>query len=91
MTVMIAPMSERFVAAMERFAETHGLDLVTFAKGQRKDEVAQKYSGAATLIARYFGVFENLRNIWRTRLDYLGPIAVTRPISMGCSVSTVGS
>ena len=42
-TVMIAPMSERFVAAMERFAETEGVDLVTFEKGQRKDDVAQQY------------------------------------------------
>ena len=32
-TVMVAPMSERFVAALERFAETEGVDLVTFKKG----------------------------------------------------------
>jgi len=42
-TVMIAPMSKRFVDAMERFAETEGVDLVTFEKGQRKDDVAQEY------------------------------------------------
>ena len=42
-TVMVAPMSERFVAALERFAETEGVDLVTFEKGQRKDDVAQAY------------------------------------------------
>ena len=42
-TVMIAPMSERFVTALERFAETEGVDLVTFEKGQRKDDVAQEY------------------------------------------------
>ena len=42
-TVMIAPMSRRFVDAAERFAETEGVDLVTFQKGQRKDDVAQAY------------------------------------------------
>jgi hypothetical protein len=42
-TVMVAPMSQRFVDTMERFAETHGLDLVTFERGQRKDDVAHQY------------------------------------------------
>ncbi len=42
-TMMVAPMSERFVTAIERFAETEGVDLVTFEKGQRKDDVAQAY------------------------------------------------
>jgi hypothetical protein len=42
-TLMIAPMSYRFVAAIERFVETEGLDLVTFKKGQRKDDVAHEY------------------------------------------------
>src|SRR6266540_4271790 len=42
-TMMVAPVRERFVTAMERFAETEGVDLVTFEKGQRKDDVAQAY------------------------------------------------
>jgi hypothetical protein len=42
-TVMVAPMSERFVMAFERFVETTGIDLVTFEKGQRKDDVAKEY------------------------------------------------
>ena len=45
-TVMVAPMSERFVASLERFVETQGIDLVTFKKGQRKDDVAKKYLAA---------------------------------------------
>jgi hypothetical protein len=45
-TVMVAPMSQRFVDALERFAETEGVDLVTFEKGQRKDDVAQSYLAA---------------------------------------------
>jgi hypothetical protein len=47
-TVMVAPMSQRFVAAMERFVETEGVDLVTFEKGQRKDDVAQQYLATFT-------------------------------------------
>jgi len=42
-TVMIAPMSHRFVEAIERFVATEGLDLVTFKKRQRKDDVAHEY------------------------------------------------
>lgn len=42
-TVMVAPMSERFVEAIKRFVETEEVDLVTFEKGQRKDDIAQQY------------------------------------------------
>ena len=45
-TMMVAPLSERFVTAIERFVETEGLDLITFKKGQRKDDVAQAYLAA---------------------------------------------
>jgi len=47
-TLMVAPMSERFVKAIERFVETEGVDLVTFEKGQRKDDVAQAYRASFT-------------------------------------------
>jgi len=42
-TMVVAPMSQRFVEVIERFVATEGIDLVTFAKGQRKDDVAQQY------------------------------------------------
>ena len=45
-TMMVAPMSEQFVKAIERFVATQGIDLVTFEKGQRKDDVAQEYLAA---------------------------------------------
>ena len=48
-TVMVAPMTERFVQAIEQFVATEGVDLVTFEKGQRKDDVAQEY------LARFTG------------------------------------
>ena len=42
-TMLVAPLSQQFVEAIERFVATEGIDLVTFTKGQRKDDVAQKY------------------------------------------------
>jgi hypothetical protein len=36
---LISPMSRRFVAELETFAAKHGLPLVKFHKGQRKDDV----------------------------------------------------
>ncbi len=39
-TTMVAPMTKRFVDAMKRFAKTAGVDLVTFEKTQRKDDLA---------------------------------------------------
>ena len=47
-TMMVAPMSQQFVAAIERFVATEGIDLVTFEKGQRKDDVAQQYLASFT-------------------------------------------
>src|SRR6202790_4519817 len=47
-TVMIAPMTERIVTAIDRFVETEHIDLVTVEKGQRKDEIAQQYLAAFT-------------------------------------------
>ena len=42
-TAMVAPMSAAFVKAVESFAAREGLPLLTFEKGQRKDDVAQEY------------------------------------------------
>jgi len=47
-TAMIAPQSRAFAEAFERFAREQGVDLVTFAKGARKDDVAQRYLAAFT-------------------------------------------
>jgi hypothetical protein len=47
-TTMVAPLSQRFVEAIERFAATQGVDVVTFVKGQRKDDVAHQYLAAFT-------------------------------------------
>jgi hypothetical protein len=47
-TAMVAPMTDGFVAAIERFVQTTGVELMTFEKNQRKDDVAQTYRAAFT-------------------------------------------
>ena len=42
-SALTAPMTRQFVSEIERFAEREGVDLVTFEKGQRKDDVAHDY------------------------------------------------
>jgi len=42
-SALMEPITSAFVAAIERFAHTEGVPLVTFAAGQRKDEVAATY------------------------------------------------
>ena len=37
---LMEPISRAFVTAIERFAQQQGVPQITFAKGQRKDEVA---------------------------------------------------
>src|SRR5438445_3805037 len=47
-TMMVAPLSKRFIEAIERFADTQRVDMVTFTKDQRKYDVAQQYLAAFT-------------------------------------------
>jgi hypothetical protein len=41
-TALMDPMSKAFVADIHHFIAARGVDLVHFAKGQRKDEVTQR-------------------------------------------------
>ena len=42
-TTAVVPMTEAFVRTIEHFVGSEGIDLVAFEKGQRKDEVTQRY------------------------------------------------
>jgi hypothetical protein len=42
-SVLMEPMTTAFLTSIERFAKQHGVPLIGFAKGQRKDEVAATY------------------------------------------------
>ena len=41
-TRMVEPITREFVASIERFAKDHQIPLITFAKGQRKDDFAKQ-------------------------------------------------
>ena len=42
-SALIAPMTRAFVADIERYARDHGIDLIRFEKGKRKDDMTQDY------------------------------------------------
>src|SRR5262249_20872894 len=42
-SALMAPMTRAFVADIHNFVDRHGLDLVHFAKDQRKDDITQSY------------------------------------------------
>ena len=42
-SALMAPMTRRFVTSLERFARDQGVDVITFRKGERKDDVTQRY------------------------------------------------
>src|SRR5262249_59357025 len=42
-SALMNPMSKSFIAAVDRFAEVNRIPLITFTKGQRKDDVTQGY------------------------------------------------
>src|SRR5215472_19257806 len=42
-SALMDPISKSFIAAVERFVEREQIPLITFAKGQRKDDIAQEH------------------------------------------------
>jgi hypothetical protein len=42
-SALMSPMSQSFIAAVDRFVRREQIPLITFAKGQRKDDVTQEY------------------------------------------------
>lgn len=42
-TALLAPLTTAFVRSIEEFAQQEGIEIVTFRKGQRKDDVAREY------------------------------------------------
>ena len=68
-SALMRPMTERFAADIRHYIDARGLDLVRFAKGQSKDEVARGYlaghdGGEQILFA---GVAQEKTRVWRTR------------------------
>ena len=68
-SALMRPMTERFAADIRHYIDSRGLDLVRFAKGQSKDEIARRYlaghdGGEQILFA---GVAQEKTRVWRTR------------------------
>jgi hypothetical protein len=73
-SALMAPMTAAFVADIGHFAAARGLDLVRFAKGQRKDDVTREYLRQAERDGRglipaqvlYVGVAQEKQRVFRT-------------------------
>ena len=64
----VAPMTEAFIRNIEQFVQHEGVDLVSFAKRQRKDEVTQQYLRRfeATEGVLYVGKAQEKARVMRT-------------------------
>lgn len=47
-SALMAPMTRAFVALIENYVEAHGVPLITFEKGERKDDVVKRYFAEVT-------------------------------------------
>jgi len=68
-SALMLPMTEMFAADIHHYIAVRDLDLIRFAKGQSKDEIARKYlaghdGGERILFA---GVAQEKTRVWRTR------------------------
>ena len=71
-TALMDPITKAFVADIHRFVADRGLELVSFAKGQRKDDVAARVPGQ---VHREEGVLfvgraQEKTGVWRTQRRY---------------------
>jgi len=68
-TALMDPMSKAFVADIHHFIAARGVDLVHFARGQRKDEVTQRllagFTGTEGVL--YVGRAQEKSDVWRTQ------------------------
>jgi hypothetical protein len=71
-TALMDPMSKAFVADIHHFIAAHGLELVHFGKGQRKDEVTQRLLAGFTAAegVLYAERAQEKSNVWRTQRRY---------------------
>jgi hypothetical protein len=67
-SALMLPMTERFTADIRHYIDTRRLDLVRFAKGQSKDQVAKQYlaghHGGECIL--FVGVAQEKTRVWRT-------------------------
>jgi hypothetical protein len=65
---LMAPMTRTFVTRIERFAKEHDIPMVSFAKGERKDDVAlaryAQFRGEEGVV--FIGIAQERASVWRT-------------------------
>jgi hypothetical protein len=71
-SALMAPMTKAFVAGIHEFVDRNGLDLVHFAKDQRKDDLTQAYLAGHDGIERvlYVGRAQEKASVMRTERRY---------------------
>src|SRR3954464_242623 len=71
-TALMDPMTKAFVAGIHGFVAARGLELVSFAKGQRKDDLAQEFLAKFTDEegVLFVGRAQEKAGVWRTQRRY---------------------
>ena len=71
-TALMDPMTKAFVADIHGFVAARGLELVSFVKGQRKDDLAQEYLArcAEAEGVLFVGRAQEKAGVWRTQRRY---------------------
>jgi hypothetical protein len=71
-TALMDPMTKAFVAGIHGFVAARGLELVSFAKGQRKDDLAQEFLATFTDEegVLFVGRAQEKAGVWRTQRRY---------------------
>lgn len=80
-SVLMAEMTRTFVARLEAFAKAQEIPLITFQKGQRKDDIAKsyraKFSKAEGVV--FIGKAQEKAAVWRTEKRYHQESGTTYP------------
>src|SRR3954470_9535811 len=71
-TALMDPMTKAFVADIHGFVAARGLEMVAFAKGQRKDDLAQQFLARFTEPegVLFVGRAQEKAGVWRTQRRY---------------------
>ena len=71
-TALMDPMTKAFVADIHGFVAARGLELISFAKGQRKDDLAQEFLAGFpdTEGVLFVGRAQEKAGVWRTQRRY---------------------
>jgi hypothetical protein len=71
-TALMDPMTKTFVADIHGFVAARGLELISFAKGRRKDDLAQKFLSRFTEPegVLFVGRAQEKAGVWRTQRRY---------------------